>query len=446
MVLFAMITATVIVPASANEIAELKKQLELLAQKVEILEQKRDQKLQANSQLTPVREQRMQAIKEPIPVRDISNTDYIPGSWLIPGTDTSMSISGFIRAHMIYDLAPRPTSAGGDVASIRRAILEGTPEYQNRGDLRIAGRDARFNLETFTPTELGQMHTYIQADFKGDPDNKGRRATTNRTAANIRHAYAELGNFLMGHTYSAYLDRTVFGDKVDATGPQGRTMIRQGQVRYTHHYDEEREFVIALENPHADFINADDDNLHDGYPDLAMHYRHETGGWSYQFGGMFRRMGIKQVVPFPADDEVFSWGLNHSGMYWFPGGKDRLTWYINFGDGIGRYLESGADQGASITADGKLDTQFGYGGFITYKHWWTETISSNFDFGMSAFDLNPDEDPEANKRLLSSHLNLIWTPHRQLEFGLEYVWGKRKVHDGRTGDVSRLQVNSIFNF
>ena len=421
-------------PVSADEIADLKKQLEILAQKIEMLEQNRNEA------------QVLQVSTETVPVKDMVLAGDVPGFWKIPGTDTSMNISGFIRTHMIYDLGPRPSSNGGDVASIRRALLEDDPEYNNRGQVRLGARDARFSIETYTPTDFGQMHTFIQADFKGDPDNKAARATTNRSNANLRHGYGELGNFLMGHTYSAYLDNTVYGDKVDATGPQGRTMVRQAQIRYTHHYDDERELAFAIENPYADFFFANDENSHDGYPDLTMHYRHETDGWMYQFGAMVRRMGIKQVDPFPADDEVFGWGLNHSGMYWFPEGKDRLTWNVNFGDGIGRYLESGAFQGASITPDGKLDTQFGYGGFMTYKHWWTETISSNLDFGMSAFKLNPDEDPRANKRLYSSHINMIWTPIKQLEFGLEYVWGHREVHDGRTGYVSRLQINSILNF
>ncbi|MGK0298378.1 MAG: hypothetical protein ACI9XC_001999, partial [Gammaproteobacteria bacterium] len=112
----------------------------------------------------------------------------------------------------------------------------------------------------------------------------------------------------------------------------------------------------------------------------------------------------------------------------------------------GRYLEGGRDQGASITPEGKLDSQFGYGGFVTYKHMWTDTISSNIDFGMGIHKLNPDEDSEANRKLLSSHMNIIWMPIEQLEFGLEYIWGFRVVHDGRTGDVNRLMVNSIFNF
>jgi hypothetical protein len=223
-------------------------------------------------------------------------------------------------------------------------------------------------------------------------------------------------------------------------------MVRQAQIRYTHHFDEEREWAFAIENPHADFVDADDENMHDGYPDLAMHYRHETDDWMYQFGAMVRRYGIKQVDPIPADDKVFAWGLNTSGRYWFPNRRNRVTWYLNFGNGIGRFLEAGRDQGASITPEGKLDTQFGYGGFVTFKHLWTDTLSSNFDLGMGFYDLNPDEDPEANKKLFSSHMNLNWAPSRNIEMGIEYVWGRREVHDGRTGKVSRMVVNTQFNF
>ncbi len=414
-------------PLPADELDELKLQLADLKRRLEQLEQPQPQAAESAE----------------LPDNVVTSGD-VHGSWKIPGTDSSMRLGGFIRAHMIYDIGPRPTSSGGDVASIHTAILEGTPEYQNRGDTRIAGRDARINVETYTPTAYGQMHTFIQADFKGDPDNKGSRATTSRSTFSMRHAYAEVGNFLAGITYSNYLDATVFGDKVDATGPTGRTMIRQGQIRYTHHLDDYREFAIAIENPHGDFVDADDENLDDGYPDFTMRFRHETDRWHYQFSGMLRRIGIDDGLGL--DDTALSWALNHSGLFMFPGDRDRITWYLNFGDGIGRYLEGGKDQGASITPNGKLDTQSGYGGFVTYKHWWTPELSTNLDLGIGYYDLNPEEDAQANERLLSSHINLIWVPLEQLELGLEYVWGHRRVHDGREGEISRVQVNSIFIF
>jgi len=410
----------------ADELEQLKTQLAELSRKVELLEQ------------------RQLAEKQAPPLENTVLAGEARGSWKIPGSQTSMRVDGFVRAHMIYDIGPRPTSAGGDVASIHTAILEGTPEHANRGDVRIAGRDARFNITTWTPTDLGRMYTFIQGDFKGDPDNKGSRATTSRSGFSLRQAYGEIGNFLMGQTYSAYMDNSVFGDKVDPTGPTGRTMIRQGQLRFTHRFDRERRFAVAIENPYGDFVDANDNNLDDGLPDLTMHYRHQTDRWAYQFSGMIRRIGINDGMG--REDTAMSWALNHSGMYMFSSNMDRITWYINFGDGIGRYLEGGKGQAASITPEGNLDTQFGYGGFLTYKHWWTRTLSSNLDFGMGYYKLNSGADSEDNKKLFSSHMNLIWTPIEMFELGIEYVWGHREVHDGRKGTVNRVMVNSVFNF
>ena len=140
-----------------------------------------------------------------------------------------------------------------------------------------------------------------------------------------------------------------------------------------------------------------------------------------------------------------AWGMNQSASFLLPNSEDRITWYLIFGNGIGRYMDGGANQGASVTTTGNLDTQFSYGGFVTYKHWWTDTVSSNFDLGTSFFNLNSEERNNANKKLFSSHLNLLWTPEDRFLFGIEYIWAKREVHDGRQGTINRMQfISKIF--
>jgi len=432
----ATISLLLTVPAKTDEIAELRKQIELLSAKIDMLEQQRQHQevrpTVSEDETTP-----------PIAVMAGSN---LPGSFILPGTSTSMSISGFIQTTLIHDIGPRPTSRGGDVASVHAAVLEDTPEYQNRGDTRFTSRNTRLTIATETPTSFGRIRTTIEGDFNGPPNNKASRATTSRTAFGIRHAYGEVGNFLIGHYWTNFSDNSVFPRKVDGTGPTGRTFMRQGQLRYTHRFDGGKRFAIALENPRGDFENADDDNLHDGLPDLTAHYRHQTDRWHMQFSGMLRQIGINDGIQGGARDNVTSWGLNHSAAFLLPNSMDRISWYLIAGDGIGRYMDGGVDQGASITQDGKLDTQFGYGGFVTYKHWWTDTLHSNVDFGIGYFSLNPDTPADTNKRLYSSHMNLMWTPIEQLEFGIEYVWAHRKVYDGREGKINRVNATSIFYF
>jgi hypothetical protein len=293
------------------------------------------------------------------------------------------------------------------------------------------------------------MRTFMEGDFNGPPNNKGSRASTNRTAFGIRHAFGEFsgtyGTVLFGQYWSSFMDRTVFPDKVDSTGTVGRTFIRQGQLRYTRIFEGGGELAFALENPRADFDGADDENLHDGYPDLISYYRYETDRWHLQFSGLLRRVGINDGLPGGLKDNATAWGMNQSGRITLPWNEDEISWYLIWGDGIGRYMEGGANQGTSITADGRLDTQFSYGGFLTYKHWWTDTLHSNIDFGVSYFDLNPEEVADANKELFSSHINLIWDPIDKLSFGIEYIWARREVQDGRQGTINRAQfISKIF--
>ena len=446
-------------PVAADELADLKTQVEILAKKIEQLEQQRKQADTAKTEAVVVAPS-TEATKTPvIPTtnREVVTAGDFPGSFRIPDTNTSIRIHGFAQVNLIHDLMGRPTSRGGDSAGIATAPLEGSPEYEMRGDSRIGARDSRLGISTSTPTDYGPVKTLIEGDFNGAPNDKASRATTSRTAFTIRHAYGEFGGFLFGQAYTNYMDISAFTEKLDGAGPIGRTFMRQGQIRYTYKFDDNSRFAVALENPRGDFVEANDDTLDDSVPDLTANYRYQTRRWHTQFSGMLRRMGVDdggENGEFNGvNDNAIGWALQNSTAFYLGDSMDRISWYLQFGDGMGRYVESGADQGASITKDGKLDTQFTYGGFVSYRHWWTDTIRSNIDFGMMRHDLNPlDEamfpslERSRTRNVYSSHSNIIWSPVEQVSLGIEYVWGNREAHDGREGKVRRLLFTSIYDF
>ena len=39
----------------------------------------------------------------------------------------------------------------------------------------------------------------------------------------------------------------------------------------------------------------------------------------------------------------------------------------------------------------------------------------------------------------SAHANIIWTPVKRINTGIEYIYGKSKNVDGNYGEASRLQ-------
>lgn len=428
--------------AAAGELDDLKKQIELLTKKIESIE--------AKQKAAP-------APAAAVPANVVTG-GVVPGSIKIPGTDTSFRVSGQVKGDYIVDLKAPPAGGGGDFAVISTAPLRGTAAANKKGESRFHAKESRIVLETFTPSPYGLFKTYIEGDFfdenTGQVGPAGVEGTGNQTSFGIRHAYGELGPFLAGQTWTNFMDITAYGEKVDFTGPAGRTFIRQAQFRYTHAFANGNLFRVAIENPNGDFNGQADTNIGDDLPDLTANYRIVGRNWHLQANGLLRQIkhenrpgtGNTNTTPL-GSDTTLGYGFGLTGSYRFQN-RDRVTFYTVAGDGIGRYLEGGDGTGASLNpTTGQLNKQFGYGGFSTYQHWWTSNLRSNLVYGISRFNTNNLAALNTvNEKIQSAYINLIWSPIKPVDIGVEYLWGQREVKDGRKGDVSRIQVGTRYKF
>jgi hypothetical protein len=109
-----------------------------------------------------------------------------PGSFKLPGTDTSLGFHGYAKLDIIRDL----NAFQGDTVSFPAIPLDGTAAARRQGATRLQARQSRFNIETRTPTEYGTLRTLIEGDFFGAGRNE---FTSNSSAFRLRHAYGELG-------------------------------------------------------------------------------------------------------------------------------------------------------------------------------------------------------------------------------------------------------------
>lgn len=424
-------------PAFAGEVDDLKAQLEALTKKIEQVEQRQTET-----------EKKAEAAPAGGALDNVVTGGDFPGSFKLPGTNTSVALGGYVKGDFIYDLAAPPAAGGGDFAVIASAPLEGTPAHDKQGEARFHAKETRVNITTKTPTDIGELKTFIEGDFFDENnDQVGTEAISNKTSFGIRHAFGELGPLLAGQTWTNFMDITAFAEKVDFTGPAGRTFIRQGQIRYTFKTDGGDAIAIAVENPNGDFNGSSDSNLDDTLPDLTASWRINGPDWHVKLNGLVRRIGIDDGVGGGTNDEAIGWGVGLTGAAIVPGTKkDRVSWYTVYGDGIGRYLEGGNGLGASLSADGALSTQVGYGGFASYRHWWTDELRTNVVAGASFFDNDSNQPGTANEEIYSGYINLIWSPVPKADIGVEYIYGQRHVEDGRQGEVSRFQVGTKYRF
>ena len=189
-----------------------------------------------------------------------------PGYFRLPGTNTLMRIGGYAKTDFIYDLKP-----AGNVDSFIPATIP-IPAPTSINNSTISVRATRLNLDFLVPTKSGDSYRFFfEMDFFG----------TNATTPKLRHAYGQAKNFLVGQTFSNFMDPDAGADTLDYQGPNATVSIRNPQFRYTWLVAEKTTFSISAEKPTSDVLfttpefNAEPNSPS---PDGTLRLRREMGG------------------------------------------------------------------------------------------------------------------------------------------------------------------------
>jgi hypothetical protein len=148
----------------------------------------------------------------------------------------------------------------------------------------------------------------------------------------------------------------------------------------------------------------------------------------------------------PSDTAV-GWGVVFSGRHGF-GERDFLVWNASMGDGWGSNVISGSGggTGAILTSDGSLDPLFAWNVQVGGAHYLSETLVLNTSLAWASFD---DSELRPDDRLLeggTAHFNVVWSPFKSINTGIEYIYGLRRNVDGADGSAHRLQAMIKFIF
>ncbi len=351
---------------------------------------------------------------------------------------------GYVKTDVIAsrysdgDLAPG--SIGRDFYIPGTIPVGGTEEST---DLDFHARQSR--IHAGSRWQIGDDHqlgAYIEMDFLVTPD--GNERVSNSYEPRMRHAFLTYNEWLVGQTWSTYMDVATLPEVLDFIGPaEGTSFVRQTQVRF-----QKGNFAIAVENPETTVTPfggggriVTDDGL---VPDLAARYTWK-GDWGHvQLGGLVRQLDYEDPAT-GIDDSALGWGLSLSGRMTF--GRDDLRWMINHGDGQGRYTGINFANGAVLDGAGDLEAITSTGGFAAYRHWWNEQWRSTAVLSYIAVD-NPVAltGLGVSQNAWSGHVNLLYSPKPPLTFGIEYILAEREIESGRSGSMNRLQFSGKYAF
>jgi hypothetical protein len=427
------------VPASADEIEELRTQIQSLQQKMGKLEA-------------------AQRRKRRVAPAAAVEAGAKPRSWKLPGTNTSMQIGGYAKLDIIYDIN---ANTGQSIAS-GGIPADGSAAANRQQHIQLHARQSRFWIRTWTPTDWGELETHIQADFYG---TGGNEVVSNSWGLRARHLYGRLGPVLAGQTWTAFMILESLPDVLDFSGPVGAPFSRQAQLRYTHSFGGGTVLVLSIENP--DFAGA---YVHpavpaavaaagtigpDRIPDFVVGLTHTWGSGRASFRALFGQRGYDSggAGGIAVDDQAFVWAI-HGGFGWrFNNRRTAIGMAAYYGRGLGRYvLASGQGPAMVVSPTGDLKAVAQYGGFAWIQHRWTDTLRSTVVYGRARSDYVDQVagglvNAGANSQdLWSVHANLIWRPVPRVDIGIEYIYAFRGIVNSANGKLHRIQVSFKYNF
>jgi hypothetical protein len=415
-----------------------------------------------------------------------------PRSWKLPGTNTSMNVGGFVKMSVLWDFSQSGQVSGATTTEgIGAGVypVPGSPEDNifNGGNFQFTARRSRFWIQTWTPTDWGELRTYIEGDFAGGAAPAG--PTTN--VLRLRQAFGTLGPVLLGKT------QTLFGGLIGQPellhdgAPMALGALRIEQIRYSHNFGGGFVLSVALESgpgtSDAGTLGGPDSvgvGVLGGVP-VAAGIGSPRGPtrmpdfvaalqWNFPNGALYvsGMGGVRYVdsggVPLggaPRHDNTFVWGATLGGRYDF--GRFEIGGIAGVGQGIGnKYFDGGATGfvdtvilGTVGSSSTSLNAVWAYGavGYVQAKLTDTIRATAAYNYTFHAVrDEVPGTDGAAKAAIspggvLTNYYwaafgNVLWNPVPQVTFGIEYSYQFAAKYNGPDVNAHRLHFAGIYRF
>jgi hypothetical protein len=426
-----------------------------------------------------------------------------PRSWKLPGTNTSMNVGGFVKMSVLWDMGQSgqvtgTTTTEGIGAGLYPVEGSQSDNIFNGGNFQFTARRSRFWIQTWTPTDWGELRTYIEADFAG----AGSTAGSSTNVLRLRQAFGTLGPVLMGKT------QTLFGGLIGQPellhdgAPMALGALRIEQIRYSHNFGGGLVLSVALESAESTsdtggvdpspctiltgtttclagvpFLNGTTGAVQGPvrWPDVVAALQWNFPNGALYASGMVGQRFYDSGLPIAGTtvtgghDNDFVWGATLGGRYDF--GRVEIGGIGGIGQGIGnKYFDGGATglnngvivftqtSNTTFTADYRSALVYGAIGYVQVKL--TDTIRATGAFNWTMAEVAsevPGYNNPANagaKGALTGLTNyywaafgnLLWNPVPQVTMGAEYGYQFASKYNGPNVHVHRLQLAAIYRF
>lgn len=345
-----------------------------------------------------------------------------------------LRILGSVRFSALYDLVEIPIKntfntyyipTGSDNVKI--------PNYYN------SLSQSRLGFEVTRKLEDINVFVRLETDFNGQNGE-----------FRIRHAYGQVGNLLVGQTWSLFSNISSMPATVDGNGPTGSVTLRTPQIRYRGKNNKGTNWAVALEYSQPDLNPQESDTV--GLSTIQM-IPDVTG--RIQKEGLLGVVQLSVIATTISTKDINSKISNSFGIGTSVSGaldlkkEHKILYQLTWGKSISHFITTfnGTGQDAAFNPEtNKFESLYSYSGFLSYGFDFTEGITTNFSFG-SANQINKSfQLDNAFRNSISVSVDTFWEVIEGSRIGLEYAFGQRWDKNGRTGQASRIWALFYYDF
>lgn len=302
-------------------------------------------------------------------------------------------------------------------------ITHTTPGNGSNLDFTVQRSRVSFNFVGLPATEH-QLGVYIAMEFNGSSDAYDVK---------INHAYVKYHGFTLGYTATLFSDQTAIPYTIDAQSPNSTANFSNTVLDYEHLVTNSFKMGIGLEKPiksyttdtHTSMVNS-------RIPDIPifLHYRWADNS-HIRLSAILRNLQYRNDV-LNKNKNVFGWGTMLSGTL----DCDKITFYYmgKYGKGMASYIEDNLGQNIDLVPDkteqGKLSPSTSWGAMGAIQYNFSEKLFCTGIYSHVRNYLNSYSEGAfdyGNQYRYGQYIatNLIWSPNKYIQTGIEYIWGRR---------------------
>ncbi len=268
----------------------------------------------------------------------------------------------------------------------------------------------------------------------------------------LRQAYLRLNDFLLGYTYSGFMDLKAMIPTVDAQGPNGQLFKRSIQVQYNHKFATGWHIGASMELPSVQITPQHEysEECKSFIPDFSVsgEYCWDDGMSSVRLAALIRTMTYRNLLE-DKNRNVVGWGMQLSGVYNI---IRPLTLYYSaaVGHGIGSYQGDLAMSEYDLVADaehpGKLTAPLCMGVTAGLQYDFSRRFFACLGFGEAQYYGHKYLNPTDYRYGLYGSANFFWRISPRFLAGVEYIIAKRKDFSGASASSDRIGLLTTFSF